>query len=66
MRRRGSADPYNRSELHTATVAILTTDMQLAALPGNPAVPADANVQQIAADCTTAPRDIRAAPSWLE
>jgi mRNA interferase MazF len=28
------ADSYNRSELHTVTVSIITTNMQLAALPG--------------------------------
>ena len=37
-----SGDAYNRSELRTVTVAILTTSGQLAAMPGNVAVPADA------------------------
>jgi mRNA interferase MazF len=36
-----SADSYNRSDLRTVTVAVLTTNMQLAALPGNVAVPAE-------------------------
>ena len=36
-----SADQYNRSNLGTVTVAVLTTNVQLAALPGNVAVPAD-------------------------
>ncbi len=30
-----SADAYNRSALRTVTVAVLTTNQQLAALPGN-------------------------------
>ena len=36
-----SADQYNRSRLRTVTVVVLTTNTQLAALPGNVAVPAD-------------------------
>lgn len=36
-----SADKYNRSNLRTVTVAIVTTNAQLAALPGNVATPAD-------------------------
>jgi mRNA interferase MazF len=36
-----SADSYSRSDLRTVTVAVLTTNMQLAALPGNVAVPAE-------------------------
>ena len=36
-----SADQYNRSNLRTTTVAILTTTSQLASLPGNVMVPAD-------------------------
>jgi mRNA interferase MazF len=35
-----SADAYNRSRLRTVTVAVLTTNARLAALPGNVAVPA--------------------------
>jgi mRNA interferase MazF len=70
-----SADPYNRSELHTVTVAILTTNMQLTALPGNVAVPADfnllgtdsvVNVTQIATVDRLAVEDrIGALPNWL-
>ncbi len=70
-----SADPYNRSELHTVTVAILTTNRQLAALPGNVAVPADismletdsvVNVTQIATVDRLAVEDrIGALPDWL-
>lgn len=36
-----SADHYNRSNLPTVTVVVLTTTTQLAALPGNVTVPAD-------------------------
>lgn len=36
-----SADQYNRSKLRTVTVVVLTTNTQLAALPGNVMVPAD-------------------------
>lgn len=70
-----SADSYNRSELHTVTVATLTTNMQLAALPGNVAVPADinvlvtdsvVNVTQIATVDRLAVEDrIGALPDWL-
>jgi mRNA interferase MazF len=70
-----SADSYNRSELRTVTVAILTTNMQLAALPGNVAVPADigvletdslVNVTQIATVDRLAVEDrIGALPDWL-
>jgi mRNA interferase MazF len=70
-----SADSYNRSHLHTVTVAILTTNMQLAALPGNVAVPADinvletdsvVNVTQIATVDRLAVEDrIGALPDWL-
>jgi len=34
------ADAYNRSRLHTAVVAALTTSTRLAAVPGNVFVPA--------------------------
>jgi mRNA interferase MazF len=43
-----SADTFNRSELRTVTVAVLTTNVRLAALPGNVSVPAD--VGGLAAD----------------
>ena len=36
-----SADQYNRSELRTVTVVVLTSNVRLAALPGNVAVPSD-------------------------
>src|SRR4029077_13516111 len=36
-----SADQYNRSNLRTVTVAVLTGNAKLAALPGNVAVAAD-------------------------
>lgn len=70
-----SADSYNRSELRTITVAILTTNVQLAALPGNVPVPAEitgleadsvVNVTQIATiDRLAADRRIGALPDWL-
>ncbi len=36
-----SADSYNRSAHRTVTVAVVTTNAQLAALPGNVMVPVD-------------------------
>lgn len=70
-----SADSYNRSDLRTVTVAVLTTNVQLAALPGNVAVPADVdgveadsvvNVTQIATVDRRAIEDcIGALPDWL-
>ncbi len=70
-----SADSYNRSELRTVTVAVLTTNTQLAALPGNVSVPADieavnadsvVNVTQIATVDRRALEDrIGALPDWL-
>jgi mRNA interferase MazF len=36
-----SADQYNRSKLRTVTVAVLTSNERLAALPGNVAVSAE-------------------------
>ena len=70
-----SADSYNRSDLRTVTVAALTTNMQLAALPGNVAVPADidgveagsvVNVTQIATVDRRALEDhVGALPDWL-
>lgn len=69
------ADSYNRSDLRTVTVAVLTTNMQLAALPGNVSVPADiegieaesvVNVTQIATLDRRAVEDrIGALPDWL-
>ncbi len=43
-----SADQYNRSNLRTVTVAVLTTNGRLAALTGNVAIAAD--VARLAAD----------------
>ncbi|MGI8780335.1 MAG: type II toxin-antitoxin system PemK/MazF family toxin [Solirubrobacteraceae bacterium] len=70
-----SADPYNRSKLRTVTVAVLTTNVGLASLPGNVAVPADAanlngdsvvNVTQVATiDRDTLEEQIGAMPDWL-
>ncbi len=70
-----SADSYNRSDLRTITVAVLTTNMALAALPGNVAVPADVdavetasvvNVTQIATLDRRALEDqLGALPDWL-
>lgn len=70
-----SADQYNRSKLRTVTVAVLTTNVQLAALPGNVVVsaevaglPADliVNVTQIATlDRATLEHCIGALPGWL-
>ena len=70
-----SADQYNRSNLRTITVAVLTGNPQLAALPGNIAVPADVadletdsvvNVTQIATvDRGALEERISALPDWL-
>jgi mRNA interferase MazF len=71
-----SADQYNRSRLATVTVAVLTSNVQLAALPGNILVPADVvtdldansvvNVTQIATiDRTAIEERIGCLPDWL-
>jgi mRNA interferase MazF len=70
-----SADSYNRSDLRTVTVAVLTTNMQFAALPGNVSVPAEidgievasvVNVTQIATvDRRALEERICALPDWL-
>jgi mRNA interferase MazF len=70
-----SADQYNRSNLRTVTVAVLTSNAQLAALPGNVAVPADiadleadsvVNVTQIATiDRGALEERVGALPAWL-
>lgn len=70
-----SADHYNRSDLRTVTVVVMTTNRKLAALPGNVAVAADiaelevesvVNVTQIATIDRTALEDrIGALPDWL-
>jgi mRNA interferase MazF len=70
-----SADYYNRSNLRTITVAVLTSNTKLAALPGNVAVPVDltdleadsvVNVTQIATvDRDALEETIGALPDWL-
>lgn len=70
-----SANAYNRSQLHTVSVAVLTTNRRLAALPGNVLVPADAagletdsivNVTQIATlDRTALDELLGVLPDWL-
>lgn len=70
-----SADRYNRSKLRTITVAVLTSNVQLAALPGNVAVPADVadldadsvvNVTQLATiDRGSLEDRIGVLPDWL-
>lgn len=70
-----SADQYNRSDLGTVTVVVLTTATQLAALPGNVAVPADlgglqrdsvVNVTQVATiDRGALEERLGALPDWL-
>jgi mRNA interferase MazF len=70
-----SADQYNRSKLRTVTVAVLTGNARLAALPGNVAVPADVadleadsvvNVTQVATiDRGALEERIGALPDWL-
>jgi mRNA interferase MazF len=70
-----SADSYNRSRLRTVTVAIVTTNRQLAGLPGNVSVPADlvglasdsvVNVTQVATvDRRALEERIGALPDWL-
>lgn len=70
-----SADQYNRSKLRTVTVAVLTGNVRLAALPGNVTVPADVagldadsvvNVTQIATiDRVAIEERIGALPDWL-
>jgi mRNA interferase MazF len=70
-----SADQYNRSRLRTATVAVLTSNARLAALPGNVAVSAEftrletdsvVNVTQIATiDRRTLEERVVALPDWL-
>jgi mRNA interferase MazF len=70
-----SADQYNRSRLRTVTIAVITTNAQLAALPGNIAVPAEigglerdsvVNVTQVATmDRGALEARIGALPDWL-
>jgi len=71
-----SADQYNRSRLATVTAAVLTSNVQLASLPGNVLVPADVvtdldadsvvNVTQIATiDRGSLEKRIGSLPDWL-
>jgi mRNA interferase MazF len=70
-----SADQYNRSKLQTVTVAVLTTNVALAALPGNVAVAAEVtgldvdsvvNVTQIATlDRRALEEHAGSLPDWL-
>ena len=71
-----SANQYNRSELATVTVAVLTRNVQLAALPGNVLVSANVvagldadsvvNVTQIATiDRGAVEEQIGSLPDWL-
>ncbi|HEV2998574.1 MAG TPA: type II toxin-antitoxin system PemK/MazF family toxin [Solirubrobacteraceae bacterium] len=70
-----SADRYNRSNLRTITVVVLTGNARLAALPGNVTVSADlsgleadsvVNVTQIATiDRGALEERIGALPDWL-
>jgi mRNA interferase MazF len=70
-----SADQYNRSNLRTVTVVVLTSNARLAALPGNVVVPTDitkleadsvVNVTQIATiDRAALEERIDLIPDWL-
>jgi len=70
-----SADQYNRSDLQTVTVAVITTNARLAALPGNVALAAGAaglnfdsvvNVTQIATvDRAALQERLGALSDWL-
>jgi mRNA interferase MazF len=70
-----SADAFNRSELRTVIVAVLTTNVKLAALPGNVSVPADTagldadsvvNLTQIATvDRRALEECVGVLPDWL-
>jgi len=69
------AEPYNRSKLKTAVVAVLTTNLRLAAMPGNVLVPASltglaadsvVNVTQLTTvDRADLEQRIGVVPSWL-
>lgn len=69
-----SADQYNRSRLDTVTCVVLTTTMQLSALPGNVTVSADltgmeadsvVNVTQVATiDRATLEERMCVLPDW--
>ena len=69
------ADQYNRSRLATVTVAVLTSNIRLAAMPGNVLLPAGlsglsedsvVNVTQLATvDRTTIEERLGLLPDWL-
>jgi mRNA interferase MazF len=70
-----SSDHYNRSNLRTVTVLVLTSTTRLAALPGNVTVPADVsglarasvvNVTQIATiDRSALEERVSSLPDWI-
>lgn len=70
-----SGDPYNRSALRTVTVAVLTGNARLAALPGNVAISTEfvelrsdsvVNVTQLATiDRKTLEEHVTTLPDWL-
>jgi mRNA interferase MazF len=70
-----SGDPYNRSSLRTVTVAVLSANARLAALPGNVAISTEfaeietdsvVNVTQIATIDRAALEDrVTTLPDWL-
>jgi mRNA interferase MazF len=70
-----SGDPYNRSSLRTVTVAVLTGNARLAALPGNVAISTEfaeletnsvVNVTQIATiDREALEQCVTTLPDWL-
>lgn len=70
-----SADQYNRSRLNTVSVAVLTGNARLAALPGNVAVSTEfaeletdsvVNVTQLATiDRATLEERVATLPDWL-
>lgn len=70
-----SADQYNRSQLRTVAVVVVTSTTQLAALPGNVSVPSGVsglpndsvvNVTQVATvDRGVLEERIGALPDWL-
>ncbi|MDO8213986.1 type II toxin-antitoxin system PemK/MazF family toxin [Conexibacter sp. CPCC 206217] len=70
-----SADAYNRSNLKTVTVAVITTNARLARLPGNVTIPSEAtrlpkdsvvNVTQMATvDRGALEQQIDTLPEWL-
>jgi mRNA interferase MazF len=70
-----SGDPYNRSNLRTVTVAVLTSNSRLAALPGNVAISTEfaelaadsvVNVTQLATvDREMLEERVAVLPDWL-